>query len=147
MLDGTVLAFDFGTKRIGVAVGSTITQQARPLMTLSVPSAKIPWPAIDALIKEWNIIAMVVGIPLNMDGTPQTITSRCREFARECFQRFQCPVFGVDERLSTVEARQRVFEEQGYRGLQNAEVDSVAAVLMLEQWFGAQQQAEEIFHD
>lgn len=147
MLDGTILAFDFGTKRIGVAVGSTITQQARPLTTLNVKAKTIPWLAIQALIKEWNSVAIVVGIPLNMDGSPQAITERSREFARECHQRFHCPVFGVDERLSTVEARQRVFDEAGYRGLQNAEMDSIAAVLMLEQWFSAGQLAEETFHD
>ena len=145
MLDGAVLGFDVGTKRIGVAVGQTVTSQARPLSTLVRSKGEPPWNSIQDLIRTWAAKAIIVGIPLNIDGTEQHITHVCREFAVACRQRFQLPVYGIDERLSTVEARQRVFDVAGYRGLRSAEIDSVAASLMIEQWFLSGQQAQEEF--
>lgn len=146
MLEGAILGFDVGTKRIGMAVGQTVTSQAKPLSTLKrLPGGEPPWSAIQEAIDTWGAKALIVGIPLNMDGTQQKITVVSRRFATDCVSRFQLPVFGVDERLSTVEARQRVFDEAGYRGLQKAEIDSVVAALLIEQWLLSGQQAQEEF--
>lgn len=129
-----LLGFDFGMKRIGVAVGQTITQTARPLMTLKAKQGIPPWETLDKLIKTWQPDALIVGIPLNMDGTEQPLTIAAQRFADSLKQRFNLPVHGIDERLSTKDARERLFAEGGYKALQNGQVDSMAAQLILQNW-------------
>lgn len=129
-----LLGFDFGMKRIGVAVGQTITQSARPLVTLNANQGIPQWEMIAKLIKTWNPDALVVGIPLNMDGTEQPLTQTAQKFSDALKERFKLPVYGMDERLSTKDARERLFNEGGYKALEGAEVDSVAAQLILENW-------------
>jgi putative holliday junction resolvase len=131
----TVLGFDFGIKYIGVAVGSTDPVMAHPLSQLVVKEKEsIPWEEIAKLIRDWRPAVLVVGIPLNMDGTEQPITQWARQFLESLGQRFSLPVFAVDERLTTVEARARLFSAGGYRALQKKAVDSVAAQLIVETW-------------
>lgn len=127
----TFIAFDFGTKKIGVAVGQMITMTASPLACL--PSNAI-WEHVLALIAKWQPGAFIVGLPLNMDGTTQPITKKARAFAKGLQQRFEIPVHTVDERLTTVEAKQMLFDLGGYKALKNTSVDSFAAKLMLESW-------------
>lgn len=129
-----VLGFDFGTKRIGVAVGQTVTGTARALGTVKAQQGKPQWEALDKYVKTWQPDAFVVGIPLNMDGTEQPLTNAARKFASLLQERFDLPIFEMDERLSTKDARERLFNEGGYKALQNAEVDSVAAQLILQNW-------------
>ncbi|MDX1901576.1 MAG: Holliday junction resolvase RuvX [Gammaproteobacteria bacterium] len=134
-----LLGFDFGTKRIGVAVGQTITRTARPLTTLSAQQGVIQAEALQPLIKTWQPDGFVVGIPLNMDGTEQPITHAARRFAHWLTETFSLPVHEVDERLSTRDARERIFSEGGYRALQTAEVDSLAAQIILQNWLDTQE--------
>lgn len=129
-----VLGFDFGTKRIGVAVGQTLTKTAKPLATISAQNGVPDWNKVDAVIQEWHPKALVVGKPLNMDGTRQTITEFAEKFAATLQERYQLPVYEMDERLSTVAAREKVFSDAGYRGLQKKAIDGVAAQLILESW-------------
>lgn len=129
-----LLGFDFGTKRIGVAIGQTVTQTARALNTLQAKEGVPSWDALDKLIKSWQPEAFVVGIPLNMDGTEQPITQAARAFAKSLQTRYQLPVYEMDERLSTKDARERLFAEGGYKALQNGQIDSVAAQLILQNW-------------
>lgn len=129
-----LLGFDFGTKRIGVAVGQTVTQSARPLETIKSNQGMPHWPSLDKIVQTWRPDALVVGIPLNMDGTPQPITAAAEKFARLLQEHFQLPVYEMDERLSTVDARQRVFAKGGYKALQKEQIDSIAAQLILETW-------------
>lgn len=133
-----LLGFDFGTKRIGVAVGQMITRTAKPLPHIAVTHGNIDWQLISQLISDWRATALVVGIPLNMDGTTQTITLKAEQFMQQLAQHTQLPVYGCDERLSTVDARSRVFEAGGYRALQNTQIDSVAAKIILESWMAEQ---------
>lgn len=133
-----LLGFDFGTKRIGVAVGQTVTQTARPLDTIHTKDGVPNWQAIEKVIKKWLPDALVVGIPLNMDGTEQAITQTAREFAAELQKRFATPVFEMDERLTTKAAREQLFIEGGYKALQGGQVDQVAAQLILQNWFAEQ---------
>lgn len=133
-MPNTLLSFDFGTKRIGVAVGQTITKTARPLTTLQVNNQNIPWDKITDLISQWQPHALIVGLPLNMDGTPQTITDKVETFIKTLKTKTDLPVHACDERLSTVAAREKVFEQHGYRGLKKTELDSVAAAIILEHW-------------
>jgi putative holliday junction resolvase len=137
-----VLGFDYGTKRIGVAVGQMITKTAKPLTTLATDQAGGPWTAIAELIDSWRVDTLVVGIPLNIDGSEQKITQQAREFMRALERRYRLPVYGCDERCSTVEARQQVFDRGGYRELQRAKIDSVAAQVILESWMTSHEQAQ-----
>lgn len=131
----TLLGFDFGTKSIGVAVGQTVTKSAKPLTVIKVKDDSIDWSKVARLIDEWKPDVLVVGLPLNMDGSEQAITQIATKFADDLRRRFNLPVHLIDERLTTVEARARLFEEQGgYRALQKPAIDAMAAQLILESW-------------
>jgi putative Holliday junction resolvase len=133
-----ILAFDYGTRRIGVATGDTLTRTARPLLTLE-RSAALPWSAIEKLIREYRPARFVVGVPYNMDGTPTGLTEATRQFARDLHARFGIESVLVDERLSSREAESelRNARAQGLksRRLTHADVDMTAAKILLERWF------------
>lgn len=131
----TVLSFDFGTKSIGIAIGQQLTGTARPLAALKANDGVPDWNKIEALLKEWQPDRVVVGLPLNMDGTEQPLTARARKFANRLHGRFGVQVDLHDERLSTVEARAELFERGGFRALSKGSVDSLSAVIILESWF------------
>lgn len=131
----TLLSFDFGTKSIGVAIGQQLTGTARPLAALKAQDGIPDWNKIEALLKEWQPDRVVVGLPLNMDGTEQPLTARARKFANRLHGRFGIQVDLHDERLSTVEARADLFSRGGFRALNKGSVDSLSAVVILESWF------------
>lgn len=136
MLDNHVLlGFDFGLKHIGIAVGQTTTQTAQALTSLSAQQGTPQWEEVSQLIQTWRPQILVVGIPLNMDGTEQPLTKRARAFAKELSKRYQLPVDQVDERLTSVEARTRLFAMGGYKALQKKAIDSLAAQVILETWY------------
>lgn len=135
MASETLLGFDFGTKSIGVAVGQQLTGTARALTALKAQDGTPDWNQIEKLLKEWQPDYVVVGLPLNMDGTEQPLTVRTRKFANRLHGRFGVRVELQDERLSTVEARADLFERGGFRALQKGQVDSQSAVIILEDWF------------
>lgn len=134
MPDGVYLGFDFGFRRIGVAVGQEITQTARPLTTIAAQQGEPEWGAIVKIMQQWRPNALIVGLPTCIDDTEQYTTDAARVFAQALQQRFSVPVHLVDERLSTREARAQLFAHGGYRKLQKSEIDSVAACVILEQW-------------
>ncbi len=143
-----ILAFDFGSKRIGVAIGQRVTQMARPLLTLSAKAGVPQWDKLAQLIKRWQPQELVVGIPLNMDGSEQALTQSARSFAKALKERYHLPVHEMDERLTTVAARESLFEEGGYQALQKGRVDSVAAQLILQAWLNkVKNEAEEAADD
>lgn len=133
-----ILAFDYGTRRIGVASGDTLTRTARPVTTLD-RSAGLPWPAIEKLMKEFAPAQIIVGVPYNMDGTPTALTETTRTFARELQARHGKPVAMVDERLSSREASEQLREARAEglkrRRLTRGDVDMTAAKILLERWF------------
>lgn len=137
-MSGTFLSFDFGTKSIGVAVGQRITGTARPLPALKAQDGKPDWNIIEKLLKEWQPEAVIVGLPLNMDGTEQPVTAQARKFANRLHGRFGIQIDLHDERLSTVEARANLFDRGGFRALDKGSVDSASAVVILESWFERQ---------
>ena len=130
----TLLGFDYGTKSIGVAVGQQITGSARPLLALKANEGVPNWDQIEALLKEWQPDLLVVGLPLNMDGTEQDISRRARKFANRLHGRFGIKVELQDERLTTTDARARLFDAGGYKPLGKGAVDAVSAQLILESW-------------
>jgi putative Holliday junction resolvase len=120
------LAFDFGSRRIGIATGNTLTGSATPLMTLEAPAAK-RLDRIAALVAEWRPDALVVGVPFHPDGAAHVNTTRARRFARQLQARFGLPVHEIDERYTTTEVRARGA----------ADLDAAAAALILEQYLAA----------
>lgn len=119
----TLLAFDFGTRRVGVATGNTWLRSAQPLRTVAA-EGDARWTAIAALIAEWQPDALVVGVPFHPDGAAHDNTRRAQRFARQLHGRFRLPVHAVDERYTTTEAR----------SLGAADADAAAAALILEQY-------------
>ena len=134
MPEGVYLGFDFGYKRIGVAVGQMLTGSASPLSTLDAKLGVPNWQIVQKLLYDWKPLGLVVGLPTCIDDTEQYTTAAARGFARQLRKRFSLPVHLVDERLSTVEARAHLFAEGGYRKIKATEVDSIAACIILEQW-------------
>ena len=131
----TVLAFDFGTRRIGVAVGNWITGVARPLTTIASDANAVRFAAIEALIDEWRPGTLVVGRPVHGDGTPHEMTARALRFARQLEGRFGLKVMCVDERYTT-EGADAVLVAAGVPPRERkASRDGVAAQLILQAWF------------
>lgn len=138
MLEVTILAFDFGRKRIGVAVGTTVLHQARALTTIAAEKRSIREQAIQTLINEWQPNELVVGLPVHMDGSEHTMTQKARTFAEWLREHFRLPVHLVDERLTT-QVAQAMLEESGVYGDQAKEVrDAVAAQVILQAYLDEQ---------
>ncbi|WP_144213612.1 Holliday junction resolvase RuvX [Shewanella donghaensis] len=135
MQSKTVLGFDFGTKSIGAAVGQEITASATPIGAIKANDGIPKWEEIESLIKEWQPDLVVVGLPLNMDGTEQEMTQRARKFANRISGRFGVKVATQDERLTTADAKARLFELGGFKKLTKGQVDAVSAVLIIESYF------------
>ena len=133
--DGTVLAFDFGTRKIGVAVGNTVIRVAHPLTTIRGEDAAHRFAAIAALIAQWQPSHLVVGRPLHADGSEHEMTARAERFARQLEGRFALPVARVDERFTTRTASEALVAA-GVRGrARRAAQDEVAAQTILQAFF------------
>ena len=133
-----VLGFDFGTTRIGVAIGQSLTGQARPLAPLKATDGIPNWDMISALIEEWQPDVFVVGLPLNMDGSENEMCQRARKFAKRLHGRYNRPYHMMDERLSSYEAKGQVIAQGGNRNFKENSVDGLAAQMILESWFAQQ---------
>ncbi|MDX8120617.1 MULTISPECIES: Holliday junction resolvase RuvX [unclassified Janthinobacterium] len=123
----TILAFDFGLKRIGVAIGNTMICQAKPLSVITATANEPKFAAIDSLIKEWGASRIVVGLPSHPDGTEHEMSARCRRFANQMHGRFNLPVELVDERYSSAVIAAKRGEV----------IDDRAAAIILQQYFDA----------
>jgi putative Holliday junction resolvase len=132
---GTLLAFDFGTKRIGVAVGNTLLRRAKPLTTIADEKSDTRFAKIGALLKEWQPNALVVGLPSNDDGRPHELTSLCRRFANRLKGRFNLPTILLDERYTSLAASAQLNEEGVHGMKQKALIDQYAAQQILQAYF------------
>ena len=130
-----ILSFDFGTKSIGIAVGQQITSSASPVKSIKAHDGQPNWDTVEAIIKEWQPNLLVIGLPLNMDGSEQPMTLKAKKFANQLHGRFGLPIHLQDERLTTTDARTRLFELGGYKALKKDQVDAISAVLILESYF------------
>jgi len=126
----TLLGFDYGLKRIGVAVGQRITRSATALTTVRARDGKPDWPAISHLIEDWQPDALVVGIPYHMDGTEQHMTQAARRFCRQLEGRYRLPVYQADERLTSCIVESSL---PGDRDT-HQDIDPLAARLILQDW-------------
>jgi putative Holliday junction resolvase len=132
---GTILAFDFGTKRIGIAVGNTLLRRANPLTTIADEKTGPRFAKIQVLLKEWEPDALVVGLPSNDDGTPHELTALCRRFANRLKGRFNLPTILLDERYTSLAASTQL-KEEGIHGMkQKALIDQYAAQQILQAYF------------
>jgi len=130
-----VLGLDFGMKHLGVALLNTHVAKAKPLLCLNTKDGIPNWEEILQLIKKWQIEALVVGIPLNMDGSTQAMTFAARKFANRLKEFTKLPVYLVDERLSSWEAKKQLFEEKkSQKKVKVAEINAYAAAILLDQW-------------
>lgn len=132
---GTVLAFDFGEKRIGVAVGETMLKVAHPLLTIGSESNAARFTQIAAIIQEWRPDLLIVGLPMHLDGKPHALTHLSKKFAQRLEGRFNLPVMMIDERLSSAEAAQNLREAGIKEREQKAMLDAVAAQTILQSYF------------
>jgi putative Holliday junction resolvase len=132
--DNTYLGFDYGKKRIGVATGQELTRTANKLTTIVCHGKQPDWNQLDALIEEWKPDALVVGMPVHMDGKPNEITPEVEKFCQELNQRYNLPVYNEDERLSSYEA-ESLMKEQNIDPIKHKkQLDQIAAQLILQSW-------------
>lgn len=130
----TLLAFDYGTKNIGLACGQTISNSANALAPLKAKDGIPDWQQVEKVLKEWQPDLVLVGLPLNMDDSESELSTRARKFANRLHGRFGVKVEMVDERLSSFEAKGEVISRGGSRDYKHNPVDSIAARLILETW-------------
>ena len=128
----TVIGFDFGTVWTGIAVGLTLTSQARPLNAIKSINQKPNWLAIEDLLKEWQPQKLIVGLPSSMINNHHPMTDKALKFSRQLEGRFKIPVDLIDERLTTREAYEMAVESKQHKTKQ--EIDSIAAMLITESW-------------
>lgn len=134
-----VLAFDFGLKHIGCALGHRQAQTIRCLPTLKADNGTIDPSQIEALVKHWGIEAFIVGLPVHMDGSASSMSDRVRGFIRFLKRHFSLEVFCVDERLSSYAARQALGIHQP-TSMEKTQIDATAAAIILQQWYDEQDQ-------
>ena len=132
---GHCLCFDFGIKRMGVAVGNPMLGNASELSPLKAKDGQPDWHLISKLISEWEPAAFVVGLPLNMDGSESELSRRATKFGKRLHGRYNKPYFMMDERLSSFEAKGDAIRDSGERDFGAHSVDGRAACLILESWF------------
>ena len=135
MPEGTVLAFDFGEKRIGVATGETLLGNAHPLTVIHAESHDDRFAAIAKLVAEWRPVQLVVGLPTHADGTPHDMTRLAHKFGERLQRRFKLPVGFADERLTSLDAEARLRETGRNSKSAKPLLDAVAAQLILQTWF------------
>lgn len=147
----TLLGFDFGTKRIGIAIGQEVTGTARPLITINAVKHKPDWDSISKIIAEWQPDLLVIGLPLHMDGTEQEMTQAARRFSNQLNGRYQLPIALMDERLTSDEA-EGILSEQTHSKSRSvfrdsmfsdkAQIDMISAQLILQSWMSQQNDEE-----
>ena len=127
----TVIGFDFGERRIGVATGQTITASATPLTTLSAVNQKPDWLQIEKIINEWQPQALIVGLPVYLDGSDSEMTKKAQRFSRQLEGRFNLPVHLINETLTSFEAEQHLSKKNQHN---KQEIDKIAAAIIVQSW-------------
>ncbi len=131
----SALAFDFGTQRIGVAFGQSVAGTASAVTVLKARDGQPRWNEMAQLVEQWKPDVFLVGLPYNIDGTVSELLGRAEKFARRLQERFDKPCYGMDERLSSREAIERLVEANTTRTVRKTAIDHIAAQIILENWF------------
>ena len=134
----SVLGFDYGKKRIGLATGQTITCSATPCKTINQVDGNPDWPAIEAELQQWKPQALIVGMPYHTDGSENKMTARVRQFAYELEKRFKLPVFEINEALSSQQAEETLKQSIKITQQNKAEIDKMAAAIIVQRWLDQQ---------
>jgi putative holliday junction resolvase len=134
----TYLGFDYGSKHLGIAVGGSASGRAEPLATASVHQGIPDWPMLDRLINEWKPAALIVGLPLNMDDSENAMSRAARKFGHRLQGRYNLPVQMVDERLTSVDAKNTLVESRVPWKQRKARVDKLAAQNILQAYLDEQ---------
>ncbi|MCK5395545.1 MAG: Holliday junction resolvase RuvX [Gammaproteobacteria bacterium] len=134
----TVLGFDYGKKRIGLATGQTITNSATPCKTINQVDGNPDWQAIDAEIQQWKPQKLIVGMPYHTDGSENKMTAAARHFCYELEKRFKLPVIEVDEALSSQQAEEILKENIKINKQNKHEIDRIAAAIIVQRWLDRQ---------
>jgi len=134
MTNQTVLGFDYGIRRIGVATGQTITASATPLTTLNSINQKPDWTTISQLIEEWQPNALIVGLPTYLDGSHSEMTEKALKFSRQLEGRYNLPVHTINESLSSYEAEQELQQHKKIGQHNKQEIDKMAAAIIVQSW-------------
>jgi len=132
---GVIVAFDFGLKHIGMAVGQEITNTAQTFYSLKAESGEPNWDELDIIVRDWQPKLFVVGNPINMDGSDSDMKEKSDKFSNLIRQRYNIPVELMDERLSTREARERMKSDSGHFVDASADTHQISAQIILESWF------------
>lgn len=130
-----IMAFDFGTQKIGIAVGQTLIQSTNPLPLFPVKDGIPNWEQLLAIVEQWKPHLFLVGLPLNMDDSESELSLRARKFARRLRHQTNIPTLMLDERLSTREAREQVTNYQNQGRGKRLNADSMAAAVLIENWY------------
>ena len=133
--DFSALAFDFGTQRIGVAFGQSVTGTASAVTVLKAQDGQPRWNEMAQLVEQWKPDVFLVGLPYNIDGSVSELLGRAEKFARRLQERFDKPCYGMDERLSSREAIERLVEANTTKTVKKTAIDHIAAQIILENWF------------
>ena len=133
--DFSALAFDFGTQRIGVAFGQSVTGTASAVTVLKARDGQPRWNEMAQIVEQWKPDVFLVGLPYNIDGTVSELLGRAEKFAHRLQERFDKPCYGMDERLSSREAIERLVEANTTRTVRKTAIDHIAAQIILENWF------------
>lgn len=134
----TVLGLDYGTKRIGIATGQTITHTAAPITTLTQINGSPDWNGIEQQIEQWSPDALIVGIPYHLDGKKSEMTKKALNFSEELEQRFSLPVYRIDETLSSHAAEDILRKNTKISQHNKHEVDKIAAAVIVQSWLNQQ---------
>lgn len=134
----SVLGFDYGKKRIGIATGQTITRSATPYTTLNQVDGNPDWSAIEAEIQQWKPQALIVGMPYHTDGSENKMTAAARHFCYELEKRFKLPVFEVNEALSSQQAEEFLKQDIKINKQNKHEIDRIAAAIIVQRWLDQQ---------
>ncbi|MFK5913352.1 MAG: Holliday junction resolvase RuvX [Woeseiaceae bacterium] len=137
----TFLGFDFGTKRIGIAIAQEVTGTANPLTTVTAKKHKPDWDSISKIINEWQPDLLIIGLPLHMDGSEQPMTQAARRFSNQLNGRYNLPIALMDERLSSNEAESILKERSGGAAVfqEKEQIDMISAQLILQSWLSQNQ--------
>ena len=135
---GTLLGFDYGKKRIGIATGQTITHSATPCTTLKQVDGNPDWQAIEAEIQQWKPQALIVGMPYHIDGSENKMTATVRQFCYELEKRFKLPVIEVNEALSSQQAEEILKKSIKINKQNKHEIDRMAAAIIVQRWLDQQ---------
>ena len=133
-IEGMVIGFDFGLRRIGVAVGQTITQTATPVAIVKSKDGKPDWEHITGLFNQWSPVAILVGLPMRLNGEEQALTQPARKFGQRLSGRYNRPIFYIEEQLSSIEAEARAMKTKNMA----KHLDDHAAQIILQNWLQAQ---------